>query len=97
MFASRLRALREKAGLSQEQLAAELGFSQNQITRWETGKWTPQADALVVVAKVFNVSVDYLLGVRDDSSYPVDSLTDEEREIIELLRRQRKQQSEAKS
>lgn len=97
VFATRLRSLREREGQSQEEFAKRLGLSQQQITRWETGKWTPQADALVTIAQSLGITVDYLLGMTDDPSRPVDTLTAEEREVINLLRRQREQQTGAKA
>lgn len=97
VFATRLRSLREREEMSQEEFATRLGLSQQQITRWETGKWTPQADALVTIARGLGITVDYLLGMTDNPSRPVDTLTDEEREIINLLRRQREQQSGTKA
>lgn len=46
-------------------LAQETGISQSSIARWELEKAEPTASALITLAKYFNESVDYLLGLSD--------------------------------
>ena len=48
-----------------ETLAKELGVSDIAIGRWEKGLRTPNIDTLILVANYFNVSADYLLGLKD--------------------------------
>ena len=64
-FPQRLKELREEKGLSIKTLAKELGVSDIAIGRWEKGLRTPNIDTLILVANYFNVSADYLLGLRD--------------------------------
>lgn len=64
-FAIRLKELREEKGFSQMKLAQETGISQSSIARWELEKAEPTASALITLAKYFNESVDYLLGLTD--------------------------------
>lgn len=64
-FPQRLKELREEKGLSIKTLAKELGVSDIAIGRWEKGLRTPNIDALILVANYFNVSADYLLGLKD--------------------------------
>ena len=64
-FASRLKELRLENELSQAELAAETGLTQVAITYWETEKRTPNARAIIILARYFNVSTDYLLGEKD--------------------------------
>lgn len=64
-FSIRLKELRLEKGLSQYQLAKELGFSHVAIGFWETNKRVPNLDSVVVLAKYFNVSIDYLAGLED--------------------------------
>ena len=54
--------LRNKAGLSQEELAQMIFVSRQAVSRWETGETMPSIDALRALSQVFNVSVDELLG-----------------------------------
>ena len=72
IFAERLKELRVEAGLSTQQLAEKLGFTNALISRWERDLCEPSIVALVAVAKFFNVSADYLSGLgsvgRSDDS-----------------------------
>jgi len=64
-FSERLKELRLDKNLSQRELAKATGISQNAITCWETAKSLPIANAIIVLAKFFDVSTDYLLGLVD--------------------------------
>ena len=85
----RLRAAREKLGLSQHELARICGFGVNQISRYEIGKRDPLGLALRKMADVLGVSVDYLMGLTDEPQGHVaaSDLTYQEREIVETFRR----------
>ncbi len=56
-----IQACRKRAGLSQEALAEKLGVSRQAISKWELGEAEPELKNLQLLAKVFGVSVDYLL------------------------------------
>ncbi|MEI9998548.1 MAG: helix-turn-helix transcriptional regulator [Verrucomicrobiota bacterium] len=60
--ASRLKALREAAGLSQRELARQIGQVQSNIRYWETTGKIPRSDVLAPMAKVLGVTVEELLG-----------------------------------
>ena len=64
-FAERLKELREEKSLSQRNLAKELGVSQAAIARWENNLQIPNIEVAIIVAKYFNISTDYLLGLED--------------------------------
>lgn len=53
-FAVRLRALREKAGLSVEEVAEAVGVKPITVYGWEQGRSAPHIDALPAIAEVFN-------------------------------------------
>ncbi len=57
----KLKEFRKKAGLSQEQLAEKLSVSRQAITKWEADRGMPNVESLQCIAKLFDVSVDYLL------------------------------------
>ncbi|MBB4824980.1 transcriptional regulator with XRE-family HTH domain [Sporosarcina luteola] len=57
----KLKECRKNAGLSQEQLAEKLCVSRQAITKWETDRGMPNIESLQGIAKLFDVSVDYLL------------------------------------
>lgn len=65
MFNSRLKELRLERNLSQAQLANELQVSQRSVSSWETGFRRPDFETLIALAKYFDVTTDYLLGVSD--------------------------------
>ncbi len=71
MLAEKIKELRKKKGLSQEELANELNVSRQAITKWESGTGKPDIDNLKSIALYFHVSVDYLL---DSSSEEAISL-----------------------
>ena len=49
-------------GITQRELGERLNFSNQTISFWESGQREPDLDALVKVARYFQVSVDFLLG-----------------------------------
>lgn len=64
-FKDRLKELRIEKGISQMQLAKELNLSQSAVAKWELGKTEPTASAIIAVAKYFNETTDFILGVTD--------------------------------
>ena len=65
MFDVRLKELRKEKQLSQKELADLLSTGQSSISAWERGEREPLAHQLVDLARVFECSVDYLLGISD--------------------------------
>jgi transcriptional regulator with XRE-family HTH domain len=65
---TRLRALREDRDLSQYDIAAILQMSQTGYSKYETGEVGPSAKALVVLSSLYNVSIDYILGLSNNPS-----------------------------
>ncbi len=65
IFAQRLRELRQEKKLSMKQLAKELNTTDAAISNWENGINEPKISYVVAMAKFFNVSADYLLGLED--------------------------------
>ncbi len=59
---------RKKAGYSQEEMAEKLGVSRQAVSKWETGEAVPELAKFSAVAKLFNVTTDWLL--CDDESEP---------------------------
>lgn len=57
----RLRELRNKNGLTQNEIAAKLGVSGQTILNWENGIYEPKINQLIQLADLFCVSVDYLI------------------------------------
>jgi transcriptional regulator with XRE-family HTH domain len=64
-FPQILKSLREERNLTQTALAAKLGFkSYTSISNWEIGNRFPDITNLIAIAKFFNVSIDYLVGIE---------------------------------
>lgn len=61
----RIKILRTKKGITQEQLAGELECHPNTIAWWETGRSLPNPVMIIEMSEVFGVTTDYILkGVR---------------------------------
>lgn len=70
MFSERLKELRKKFGYSQQKLAGIMQVSQQAVGKWETGRSSPDLDAVNRLAQLFDVTTDYLLGNEDEASRP---------------------------
>lgn len=92
-FSERLKDLRKQAGLTQVDVAEELGISQPAYASWERGLKKPTQENLVKIAQILNVSVDYLVGNLKEKTDELDNiellfrmnskgLTKEEKEIF---------------
>ena len=66
IFGKKLKELRIDKGLKQEELANALNVTQRKISYLETGKIEPDLMCLGKIADYFEVSVDYLLGRKED-------------------------------
>ncbi|MBQ3213550.1 MAG: helix-turn-helix transcriptional regulator [Clostridia bacterium] len=64
-IASRIYELRKQINLSQSELAKNIGASQKAIDFWEKGINEPKASYIISLAKFFDVSADFLLGLED--------------------------------
>jgi len=61
-----LAGLRKEQGLTQQQLAEELGVTDKTISRWETGAYLPPVDMLQLLAERYGITVDQLLNGRSN-------------------------------
>lgn len=62
---NRIKELRIKKRMTQIALSIELGVSQELISAYETGKTDPNLKVLIQLSKIFNVSIDYIVGLSD--------------------------------
>ena len=71
----KLKEIRKRFGMSQEQLAEILNVSRQAITKWENDGGLPDVSNLQEIAKTFGITVDYLLD--DENQLPALSLRKE--------------------
>ena len=77
-FGNVLKTLRTKENMTQAQLAQKLGVTKSVISAYETGLRMPSYDILIHIAKIYNVSTDFLLGVERKSELDLSGLSDSE-------------------
>lgn len=61
LFGEKLRELRQELHLTQAQLSEKLGLELQQVSRYETGRVAPSVEVIAKLARIFNVSTDFLL------------------------------------
>ena len=84
-FGNRLKTLRIKKKLTQQQLADLLGLTKSVISAYENGLSYPAYDVLIKIARIFKVSTDFLLGVEIKREIDTSGLTDEQVEALIVL------------
>lgn len=84
-FGLRLRQLREERGLSQEQLGKKVDRSKSVISSYENNLKMPPLAILAEFALIFNVSLDYLVGIDKNQMISVNGLTKSQSELISVL------------
>ncbi len=79
----RLKECRQRANMTQQYVALTLGIKPPSVSNWESGKTRPAIDNLIELAKLYNVTTDYLLGVSDNPA-TIESIAKESRDEILL-------------
>ena len=65
IFVERLRQAMFLTGMRQKDICERTGFSDSQMSNWHKGRYRPNAEAMVKIAKALGVTVDYLLGKEE--------------------------------
>ncbi|UKS24898.1 helix-turn-helix domain-containing protein [Paenibacillus sp. HWE-109] len=81
-YGDRIAQLREKRGLTQEELSNKIGISRAALSHYETSRREPDYETINKFANFFNVTVDYLLGRTDQPEMVLDR---DVREFVEHL------------
>jgi len=94
-FSEKLFDLRKKRGLTQTQLANEIGYSEKAISKWESGTCMPPIETLIVLAEFFHVGVEdmlyrvhtakYFLGIDGGGTKTLFALADDKGQIIRTI------------
>jgi len=66
-FTLRLQELILESGKTQNKISADLGVVKQKLSNWKLGVIEPNLDDLIMLAKYFEVSTDYLLGLEDET------------------------------
>ncbi len=84
----KIMKLMEESGLSAHALEIKSGIAISSIQAWKNGKAKPSVDAIIKIAKYFNISADYLLGTeptaedKEQGFVPLTYLTAEKQELL---------------
>lgn len=70
-IANRLVQLRKAHNLSQEQLAEKVGVSRQAVSKWERAEASPDTDNLIILSKLYGMSLDAMLFTEDENELPV--------------------------
>ncbi|WP_243577919.1 helix-turn-helix domain-containing protein [Clostridium minihomine] len=92
MIAEKIKSLRVARGLTQAELARQLGITRNGVNSWEQGLSMPSPAYLVELAKLFRVTTDYLLGLSEMESINVSGLSERDIGILTELAERLKMQ-----
>ena len=82
MIADKIKLLREQRGLTQSELARQLGITRSGVNAWEMGVTVPSTQYVVELSMFFNVSTDFLLDMPKTASISVEGLNDKEISIL---------------
>ena len=85
--ANRLLQYRKQVGLSQEELAEKIGVSRQAVSKWERSEASPDTDNLIVLAELYGVSLDELLGLKganEGGNTTVESLPEKDEVHVSL-------------
>lgn len=84
-FGGTLKALRKAAGLTQAQLATQIGVTKSVISFYELQERAPSPDVLVKCAAIFHVTTDYLLGIDKKETIDISGLSEDDIAIMRAL------------
>lgn len=90
-FGNHLRMLRERYGISQEELGRRVGRAGSVISNYENNLKLPSLDVLITMAEIYNVSLDYLVGFNKADQVFLTNMTEEQRDLIHRLIKELKQ------
>lgn len=95
---NRIKELRQENDILQSDLAKRLKVGQATISNWETGRYEPDQDALREMSKIFDVSIDYILGNTDIkkplTSEDMSGLTDKQIKILQMMEKMTPEQQD---
>lgn len=85
-FGERLKEARISRGLTQDQLAQQIGVAKSTLTGYEKGNREPDLFKIKKILEVLNVDSDYLLGIDRNEKSPESDNSDTEEEYLERVK-----------
>ncbi|MCH5212679.1 MAG: helix-turn-helix transcriptional regulator [Oscillospiraceae bacterium] len=82
LFSEKIKQIREQLGITQAELSRKLGLTRSSVNSWEMGLSVPSTPYIIELAKLFDVSTDYLLGLEHGAVISVDGLSEKEVSIL---------------
>jgi len=82
---ARIKKYRESAGLSQKELAAQIGVGNSRVSNWELGINRPDVDLLMAICEALAVSPQDLLGISQKKDSPAQPSAGDAEKIYERL------------
>ena len=95
MIADRVKWLREQHGLSQSELAKQLGITRSSVNAWEMGVSVPSTQYIIELATRFHVSCDFLLCVDSTLTMDISGLKEEDIRILHMMAHHLRQKNAA--
>lgn len=82
MIAGKIKTLRKANGMTQADIARELGITRSSVNAWEMGVSIPSTLYVIELARIFKVSTDYLLDVGHEVALDISGLDDDSVKIL---------------
>lgn len=85
MIGKKIKKLRKTSGITQADLARELGITRSSVNAWEMGVSLPSTLYVIELARIFKVSTDYLLDVEREAVLDISGLDDDSIKILTAM------------
>ena len=82
MIADKIKLLREASHLTQTELAKKLNITRSSVNAWEMGISVPSTTYLIELALLFHVSTDFLLGLEQNNTIDISTLSEREAVLV---------------
>lgn len=82
MIGEKIKKLRKMNGLTQADIARELGITRSSVNAWEMGVSMPSTSYVIKLSHIFKVSTDYLLGLEHGAVLDISGLDDDSIKIL---------------
>ena len=84
-FGNTLKELRQRAGMTQKDLASKVGVTKSVISYYELSERSPSPEMLMKLAAVFHVSTDFLLGFQKQDIIDLSGLSAEDKMLVRTM------------